>query len=79
MLGYATGKPHAFSAGQSLRHSHSFAESPLNISPGSLVTKISETNTGSISLFEKLGFVIAKRVEVFQEVEMRYTYSKSID
>ncbi|KDQ23137.1 hypothetical protein PLEOSDRAFT_35735 [Pleurotus ostreatus PC15] len=41
-------------------------------SGASLVTRISESNTPSIKLFQKLGFVITKRVEVFREVEMRY-------
>lgn len=75
MLAYATGQPEAFSAGSALSHSHSFSESPLKILPGSLVTKISDTNTASIRLFEKLGFEITKHVEVFHEVEMRFKQS----
>ncbi|KAF8174400.1 N-acetyltransferase 9-like protein [Pholiota molesta] len=78
MLGYATGQPQAFRVGDlSLPHAHSFAASPLQIPPTSLVTKISDTNTPSIQLFEKLGFAVTKRVEVFQEVEMRYRRSIS--
>lgn len=78
MLGYATGQPQAFRVGDvPLPHPHSFADSPLQIPPTSLVTKISDTNTPSIRLFEKLGFEVAKRVEVFQEVEMRYRRSIS--
>ncbi|TFK50277.1 hypothetical protein OE88DRAFT_1631421 [Heliocybe sulcata] len=46
---------------------------PLPISRSSLVTRISESNTPSIKLFEKLGFRIVKKVEVFGEVEMRVT------
>ncbi|KJA17662.1 hypothetical protein HYPSUDRAFT_46140 [Hypholoma sublateritium FD-334 SS-4] len=72
MLGYATAQPEAFSAGSALPHPHSFSKSPLKIPPGSLVTKITDTNTASIRLFEKLGFEITKRVEVFHEVEMRF-------
>ena len=75
MLGYATGKPEAFSAGSALPHSHSFSESPLRLSPGSLVTKVSDTNIASIRLFEKLGFEITKRIGVFHEVEMHYKQS----
>ena len=36
-----------------------------------LVVRIGEDNSPSIRLFEKLGFVITKRVEIFNEVEMR--------
>jgi len=46
--------------------------SPLNIPPTRLVMRISETNTASIRLFEKLGFEVRKHVEVFGEVEMRW-------
>lgn len=42
------------------------------VPPKSLVTRISSTNTPSINLFKKLGFVVVKTVEVFNEVEMRY-------
>ena len=45
---------------------------PLPINPSSLVVRIGEANESSISLFEKLGFVLTKRVEVFQEVELRF-------
>jgi len=45
---------------------------PLPIPPTSLLTRISESNVPSIKLFEKLGFRISKRVEVFGEVEMRW-------
>jgi len=74
MLGYATGQPHAFSVPPlaSLSHSHTFEDSPLKIRPTSLITRISDTNVASIRLFEKLGFEITKRVDVFEEVEMRY-------
>ncbi|KAJ8689575.1 hypothetical protein PTI98_012466 [Pleurotus ostreatus] len=77
MLGYATtGSPSgAFpppSEPEPQDTSHRLSESPLPIPPRSLVTRISESNTPSIKLFQKLGFVITKRVEVFREVEMRY-------
>ncbi|KAJ6622894.1 GNAT domain-containing protein [Mycena sp. CBHHK59/15] len=68
MLGYAT-------AGSFLGHVSSLndlKDSPLPVPPTSLLTRISEANTPSISLFEKLGFSITKRVEVFGEVEMRW-------
>lgn len=87
MLGYATGQPQAFPADTSAdssqlagstastpihHHRYHFDDSPLRISPSCLLTRISDTNTPSIRLFEKLGFTITKRVEVFREVEMRY-------
>ena len=45
---------------------------PLPIPPSTLVVRIGEANESSIRLFEKLGFVLTKRVEVFQEVELRF-------
>ncbi|KAF9479213.1 hypothetical protein BDN70DRAFT_807392 [Pholiota conissans] len=76
MLGYATGQPQAFCVGGApLPHRHSFTDTPLQIPPSSLVTKISDTNVPSIQLFGKLGFEVTKRVEVFQEIEMRYQRS----
>ena len=53
-------------------HRQNFDDSPLKIPPSCLVTRISDTNVPSIRLFEKLGFVVTKRVEVFREVEMKY-------
>lgn len=53
-------------------HQQNFHDSPLKIPPIYLVTRISDNNTPSIRLFEKLGFMVTKRVEVFREVEMRY-------
>ena len=38
-----------------------------------MLARISDVNIPSIRLFEKLGFMVTKRVEVFQEVEMRYS------
>jgi hypothetical protein len=55
-----------------IHHRQNFDDSPLRIPPSRLVTRISDTNIPSIRLFEKLGFVVTKRVEVFREVEMRY-------
>ncbi|KIM36330.1 hypothetical protein M413DRAFT_449211 [Hebeloma cylindrosporum] len=74
MLGYATGHPCAFSTPDSsfLSHQYAFEDSPLKIPPTSLITRILETNSASIRLFEKLGFEVTKRVHVFKEVEMRY-------
>ncbi|KAE9395725.1 hypothetical protein BT96DRAFT_922656 [Gymnopus androsaceus JB14] len=45
---------------------------PFTIPPSSLITRISDTNTPSIKLFEKLGFRITKHIQVFEEVEMRW-------
>ena len=44
----------------------------LPIPRSSLVARISESNLSSIALFKKVGFEVAKRVEVFGEVEMRW-------
>ena len=70
MLSYATGKPNAFSTPSS--SPALTVDTPLKISPSRLLTRISETNIASIALFEKLGFQVTKRVEVFGEVEMRW-------
>ncbi|KAJ3888477.1 GNAT domain-containing protein [Lentinula edodes] len=45
---------------------------PHSIPPTSLITRISDKNTPSIKLFERLGFRITKHVEVFEEVELRW-------
>lgn len=81
MLGYATGQPQVFST-QPLEETLSEANeqmksSPLRIPPTSLITRISDTNLPSIALFEKLGFQVTKRVEVFQEIEMKFAKSLS--
>lgn len=44
----------------------------LPIPHSSLVARISESNIPSIKLFERVGFRVVKRVEVFKEVEMRW-------
>ncbi|KAF7313073.1 Acyl-CoA N-acyltransferase [Mycena kentingensis (nom. inval.)] len=71
LLGYATQS----SVGSFLCHASLSATdgpSPLPISPASLLVRISDSNVPSIKLFESLGFKITKRVEVFEEVEMRW-------
>lgn len=50
----------------------SYAIQTLNLDPHNLIAKIGSTNTPSIRLFEKLGFSIVKRVEVWDEVELRW-------
>jgi hypothetical protein len=45
--------------------------SPLPLPRKALVVRIGVDNAPSISLFEKLGFIVTKRVEIFQEVELR--------
>jgi hypothetical protein len=45
---------------------------PHPIAPSMLVARISKTNKASVRLFEKLGFVIAREVPVWGEVEMRW-------
>jgi len=59
----------------SIYHQQSFDNSPLRIPLSCLLTRISYINIPSIRLFEKLGFTVTKRVEVFREVEMRYLSS----
>lgn len=74
MLGYATASSSGYFLCQnpsSIRDA--LQDSPLPISPTSLLVRISESNVPSIHLFEKLGFRITKHVEVFAEVEMRWT------
>ncbi|KDQ51392.1 hypothetical protein JAAARDRAFT_41240 [Jaapia argillacea MUCL 33604] len=44
---------------------------PFPLLPKHLVSRVAETNTPSIRLFEKVGFDVVKRVAVFGEVEMR--------
>ncbi|KAK7049938.1 hypothetical protein VNI00_005368 [Paramarasmius palmivorus] len=46
---------------------------PNLIPPRSLLCRISEDNQASIRLFEKLGFKITKHVQVFGEIEMRWS------
>lgn len=48
--------------------------SPLPVRPESLVVRIGASNAPSIALFERLGFTISKRVEVFDELEMKFAY-----
>ena len=43
----------------------------LPITADKIVARIGEANSASIALFSKLGFVVTKRVKVFEEVEMR--------
>jgi L-amino acid N-acyltransferase YncA len=50
----------------------SYAISELGLKPHNLVAKIGSANTPSIRLFEHLGFKIVKRVEVWDEVELRW-------
>ncbi|KAI0089757.1 acyl-CoA N-acyltransferase [Irpex rosettiformis] len=45
---------------------------PLPVPRERLVVRIGDKNEPSVRLFEKLGFTITKRVEVFEEIEMRY-------
>jgi hypothetical protein len=44
---------------------------PLPLLRERLVVRIGASNAPSVALFESLGFRITKRVEVFDEVEMR--------
>src|ERR1700733_15275539 len=71
MLRYVTGAPSTYFGSSTSANSDLGAAlaSLLNIPPAFLVTRISESNTASIHLFEKLGFRLTKKVEVFGEVE----------
>lgn len=44
---------------------------PLPVPKDKFVARIWEKNAPSIRLFEKLGFIITKKVAVFEEVEMK--------
>ncbi|KAG5636728.1 hypothetical protein H0H81_007057 [Sphagnurus paluster] len=54
-----------------LKSTH-FNRPGLGIPPTALVARIGDSNVPSIRLFEMLGFRITKRVEIFEEVEMRW-------
>lgn len=83
LLEYATGKGWDFVT-SSLSHTGlqpflnyiQTVQAPLSltsiITPDRLVVRISDSNEPSIRLFEKLGFETTKKVEIFQEVEMRW-------
>jgi len=49
----------------------SYATADLGIPPSTLVARIGLNNAPSIALFQRLGFVQSKVVEVFGELEMR--------
>ncbi|KAH7915638.1 GNAT domain-containing protein [Hygrophoropsis aurantiaca] len=77
MLSYVTASPSYF--GQSdIGDCDSVPPSPFPIQPTSLVVRISQSNTASISLFEQLGFTTVKVVKVFEEVEMRFLPTRGV-
>jgi L-amino acid N-acyltransferase YncA len=43
------------------------------LAPSMLVARIAQSNVPSMSLFQKLGFTVAKEVNIFGEIEMRFT------
>ncbi|KAJ7772934.1 GNAT domain-containing protein [Mycena maculata] len=76
MLGYATASSNRhFLCHDPYSLRDALQGSPLPVPPTTLLARISESNIPSIRLFEKLGFHITKRVEVFGEVEMRWNIS----
>lgn len=77
MLGYTTSQPQAFYTNSETASRSILADSPLKIPLERLVTRIGSTNIPSRRLFEKLGFQISKRVEIFDEIEMKYCRSRS--
>jgi RimJ/RimL family protein N-acetyltransferase len=66
-LSYATSAPGSLPS----QLANGAYSSPLPVQPSNLVVRISASNSPSINMFTKLGFVETKRVEVFNEVEMR--------
>lgn len=82
MLRYATGYPSESFLQQAVEispsnainvsRSQSLTSLPKPIPPTCLICRISDTNTASISLFEKLGFRVTKHVQIFSEIEMRW-------
>lgn len=50
----------------------SYAGRALRLPPAAFFARVSETNEGSMRLFEKLGFGRGRLVEVFQEREMEW-------
>ncbi|KAG6809934.1 hypothetical protein H0H92_014016 [Tricholoma furcatifolium] len=71
MLEYATGYPRSYFSDTSAVLSNPSSKG-LGIPPSSLLARIGDANAPSIKLFEMLGFRITRRVEVFEEVEMRF-------
>lgn len=55
---------------QSIQLFLSYSSQILGLKPSQFFAKIGMDNSGSIKLFEKLGFVKGKVSEIFQEVEM---------
>ncbi|GAA5897574.1 hypothetical protein JCM8208_003309 [Rhodotorula glutinis] len=51
----------------------SYASRALDLAPSAFFARIGFDNQASLGLFAKLGFVEGKRVEVFREVEMRWS------
>ncbi|KAL0579075.1 hypothetical protein V5O48_002917 [Marasmius crinis-equi] len=88
MFRYATAQgPASFSKRPTNKHhsgephnsAREFPSLPNPIPPRCLLTRITENNEASIKLFNKLGFEVTKRVEVFGEVEMRWKEPKSLE
>lgn len=64
---------HAFASLQlMLSYATSTSSPPLPLPMDRLVARIGDKNIASIRLFQKLGFVVTKRVTVFEEVELRF-------
>lgn len=58
-------------ASQALTLMICYAMQQLRLGPEDFLVRIGMNNTKSIHMFERMGFEIVKRVDVFQEVEMR--------
>jgi RimJ/RimL family protein N-acetyltransferase len=65
-------KPRTGLALETLQLFISYATKYLNLKPEQFMVKIGFDNEPSLRLFEKLGFVEKKRVEIFREIEMGY-------
>ncbi|RXK34968.1 hypothetical protein M231_07782 [Tremella mesenterica] len=58
-------------AGEAMRIFLSYITTRLNIRPSQLIARIGNTNQASIRLFQTLGFVIERVVDVFEQVDLR--------
>lgn len=59
------------------RPAEALPSNKLPVSPASLVVRIGASNAPSIALFTRLGFGVSKRVDVFDEIEMRFGWDSA--
>ncbi|GAA5922549.1 GNAT family N-acetyltransferase [Sporobolomyces koalae] len=70
-------KPRSGLALSTLQLFLTYAKDQLGFEPSQFMAKVSYDNEPSLKLFEKLGFVERKRVEVFREIELGWTGASS--